>query len=1139
MRTLRVRCPGLLWTAAAWLVVVPAGVSMAQAVPEPNEPRVLVLNSYHQGYEWTDGMVRGVRRAVAREAPDALVYVEYMDSKRFWSGQDGVHARQLAEVYRLRYGDHQPDVIVTTDDNAFQFVLRRRGDLFPGVPVVFCGVNEFEPGMIAGREGITGVVEKLDQEATIDLALSLSPQAKRVALITDTTHTGLGNRALLEDLASKYARRAPFVFLDETGEGLTLPELLAKLRALPPDSVVLYMDFFRDRRGRYLDPAEVVPKVSQASSAPVYSMGSFYLGKGIVGGKITRSADQGMIAGARACAILEGASVASMPVLAEGASRYVFDYRQLDRFGIALSSLPPGSIVEHRPFSFYRTYRELVWGVTAVVGALLALLGLMAINMQRRRRAERSLRTLFEGVPDAVFVYDRMGRIVHCNEVACRQTGYGREELLAMRMVRIEGEGFAGGFNDRVAELFANGRRSGEGEHVARDGRWVPVDINASLIPYEGEELILEVVRDITDRKEAEEALRASEHRFRSFVENANDIVYAVRPDGHFTYVSPNWQTFMGEPASRAVGRHFADYVHPEDAHLCEEFLDRVLRTGRSQSSVEYRVRRADGHVRWHVSTGSTLRDEADQTVSYIGIARDVTEEKRAQEAMRESEQRFRGVFEAASVGIALVRPDGRFLRVNRAFGRIVGRSEGELSGGNVHDLALWPDDGDPEGIARVLAGWSDAEQAQRPVARPDGAEAWVSIHASVLRGPDDEPRCAILVLNDQTENRRLQSELLQAQKMEAVGRLAGGVAHDFNNMLQTILGYPDMLLARTDDADDLAEDLEEIRRAAQRSAELTRQLLAFARKQTINPVLLDLNDTVSGMLRMLHRLIGEDIELLWKPRSDGYVRMDPVQVDQILANLVVNARDAITGGGRIVIETDSVEVGPEDLEAHPDSQPGPYVLLSVSDNGRGMDAQTLAQVFEPFFTTKPTDQGTGLGLATVYGIVKQNGGFLHVESQPSAGTVFRAYLPRQQAPRPRTDEPAAPQAQPGSETVLIVEDDQAILQLGKQLLTNLGYTVLAAATPQQALDIAGRQGDEIDLLLTDVVMPQMSGRDLWARIRRDHPQLPCLYMSGYTADVIAHKGVLDKGVRFLQKPFTALELGEKIRQTLDAPPVP
>jgi PAS domain S-box-containing protein len=1098
---------------------------------------VLVLNSYHQGYEWTDGMVEGIRQAVSNDAPDALVYVEYMDSKRFWSGQDGIHAERLAALYRLKYGPLEPDVIVTTDDNAFQFILRRREELFPGVPVVFCGVNEFAPGMIAGREGITGVVEKLDQEATIDLALSLSPQAKRVALITDTTPTGLGNRELLKELAPKYADRAPFVFLDEDGEGITLEELLGKLRALPPDSVVLYMDFFRDRQGRYLDPAEVVPKVSQASPAPVYSMGSFYLGKGIVGGKITRSVDQGMHAGQMACRILEGASVASMPVLAEGASRYVFDYRQLERFGIAQGSLPPGSIVENRPFSFYRTYRELVWGVTAVVGALLALLALMAINMQRRRRAERSLRTLFEGVPDAVFVYNRGGRIVHCNEVACWQTGYDRRELLAMRMSRIEGEGFAASFNDRVAELQDNGRRSGEGEHVTRDGRRIPVDINASLIPYRGEELILAVVRDITDRKQAEEALRASEHRFRSFVENANDIVYALRPDGRFSYVSPNWQTFMGEPASLAVGRHFADYVHPEDVHLCEEFLQRVLRTGGSQHSVEYRVRSADGELRWHVSTGSTLLDEAEQATSYIGIARDVTEEKRAQEAILESEQRFRGVFEAASVGIALVRPDGGFLRVNRAFGRIVGRSEDDLARGNVRELALWSGEEDPEGIARVLTGWSDGEQAERAMTRPDGAEAWVSVHTSVLRGPKGDPRYAILVLNDQTENRRLQSELLQAQKMEAVGRLAGGVAHDFNNMLQTILGYTDMLLARTDAAADLAEDLEEIRRAAQRSAELTRQLLAFARKQTINPELLDLNETVSGVLRMLHRLIGEDIELTWKPRSDGCVRMDPVQVDQILANLVVNARDAIVDGGRIVIETDSVDVGAEDIEHSPDSQPGPYVLLSVSDNGKGMDAETLAQVFEPFFTTKPTDQGTGLGLATVYGIVKQNGGFIHVESQPSSGTVFRVYLPRQDAPRPRADEPSPPQAKTGSETVLIVEDDQAILQLGKQLLTNLGYSVLAASTPSQALEIAGRQGHEIALLLTDVVMPQMSGRDLWARIRQDHPQLPCLYMSGYTADVIAHKGVLDKGVRFLQKPFTAAQLGEKVRQALDVSP--
>ena len=401
----------------------------------------------------------------------------------------------------------------------------------------------------------------------------------------------------------------------------------------------------------------------------------------------------------------------------------------------------------------------------------------------------------------------------------------------------------------------------------------------------------------------------------------------------------------------------------------------------------------------------------------------------------------------------------------------------------------------------------------------------------------------AIGIVRDVTERKRaeaerekLQAQLTQAQKMESVGRLAGGVAHDFNNMLQAILGNVELALQTTPTINAVRENLEEIRESAQRSADLTRQLLAFARKQTIAPKVLDLNESVESALKLLRRLIGEAIDLVWLPgRRLGPVKMDPAQVGQVLANLCVNARDAIAGVGKITIETAGVTIHETDLAGHPDAEAGDYVRLAVSDTGCGMDQETLASLFEPFFTTKDVGRGTGLGLATVLGIVQQNHGFVRVTSEPNRGTTFHLYLPRYHGEADRV-EPQAPDAPPrgAHETILLVEDEPAILRLAKRTLENLGYVVLAALTPSEALWAAEAFGGEIHLLLTDVVMPDMTGRELADRLQARYPQMRRLFMSGYTADVIACHGVVDPHVYFLEKPFTIRTLADQVRAALE-----
>jgi two-component system, cell cycle sensor histidine kinase and response regulator CckA len=425
-----------------------------------------------------------------------------------------------------------------------------------------------------------------------------------------------------------------------------------------------------------------------------------------------------------------------------------------------------------------------------------------------------------------------------------------------------------------------------------------------------------------------------------------------------------------------------------------------------------------------------------------------------------------------------------------------------------------------------------------------DGAPIWVRLTEAAGRNEQDEPgfRGALSDIGDQkraeAEQRRLQDQLQQSQKMESVGRLAGGVAHDFNNMLLIILGYTEIALQRVGPEEALHTDLLEIQKAAQRSADLTKQLLAFARRQTVVPKVLDLGATVEGTLKMLRRLIGEDIELVWRPPAGLWpVLMDPSQIDQILTNLCVNAKDAISVAGRITIEAENCELDASRYGEPCGFKPGSYVRLSVGDTGCGIGRDIQSLIFEPFFTTKRAGEGTGLGLSTVHGIVQQNHGFVEVESERGEGTQIHVYLPRHDggaAAAPSSAELPLPR---GQETILLVDDEAAILKVAKSWLGGQGYTVLSATTPREAIQLARQRGEEISMLITDVVMPEMNGHDLAQELLAINPHMKCLFMSGYTADIIADHGVLEAGLNFLQKPFTLRSLAEKTRQALDRDP--
>jgi PAS domain S-box-containing protein len=528
---------------------------------------------------------------------------------------------------------------------------------------------------------------------------------------------------------------------------------------------------------------------------------------------------------------------------------------------------------------------------------------------------------------------------------------------------------------------------------------------------------------------------------------------------------------------------------------------------------------------------------------SNIKIAQTLKERDKLLNSLRESEAFLKILINSIPIPIFYKDRDGKYLWFNKAFESFFGETKERLIGKSVFDIH-------PPELAEIYHA-QDAElfnsgglqRYDSQMKNVQGELRDIIFNKAVYTNNQGVVTGLIGAITDITdrkiaeqEHEKLSAQLLQAQKMESIGRLAGGVAHDFNNKLGVILGFVQMILTDMEPENPIYEDLEEVQNAAKGAGDLTRQLLAFARKQTIAPRELDVNETLEGMFKMLGRLIGEDIDLAYHPHTNLWsVKMDPVQIDQILANLAVNARDAIGGVGKITIETKNAVLDDAYCAEHMGSVPGEFVMLTVSDNGCGMDKTTVDQIFEPFFSTKEVGKGTGLGLSTVYGIVKQNNGFISVYSEPNEGTTFKIYMPRYQGgPSLKTLTGSEEVPKGDGETILLVEDDAGILRMARMMLERLGYAVLTANSPHEAMEIAGEHSGRIHLLMTDVVMPQMNGKDLAEQVMKIRPETKTLFMSGYTANAIAHQGILDEGVNFIEKPFMSDSLARKVREVLD-----
>ncbi|MBT7161503.1 MAG: PAS domain S-box protein, partial [Victivallales bacterium] len=742
------------------------------------------------------------------------------------------------------------------------------------------------------------------------------------------------------------------------------------------------------------------------------------------------------------------------------------------------------------------------------------------------------------------------GGIVDVNRRAYEGSGYTREELLTMHVTDIEEsldeEGIRRLWDRLNGEELAGEPVTLEGIHRYRDGRRLPVEVRVGLVELGTETLMLALVRDITSRKRAENELREREEMIRALVETSQDWIWSIDLQGTHTYCNPAVESILGYRPDELVDKPALSLVHDEDRAKIEAMLPACIAGKRGWTNLLSRWRARNGGWRFLESNAVPILDENGELVGFRGVDRDTTDRKQAEEALRKSEATYRTFFENSCDAIQIL-VNGVFVDYNAATVALLGYADRtELV--NTTPEGLSPEH-QPDGRESAEKAREMVETARRQGTHrfewdhmgKDGEILPVEVALTALSRDGDATLYSVwrdLRGRKQAEEEReaLEAQLRQSQKMEAIGKLAGGVAHDFNNLLQAILGYGEMALEETEEGSTLQEDLLEVVKAGNSATVLTRQLLAFSRRQVLSLEVVDLHDVVEEIAKMIRRVIGEHIALrIVAAPGLKLVYADRGQLEQILMNLCVNARDAMPEGGELTVRTAAVELDDAFCQTHGWGAPGRCVQLSVKDTGVGMDEETQRRIFEPFYTTKESGKGTGLGLSTVYGIVRQHNGLVLVRSEPGKGSAFRVFLPPSRGRAEGQREAAAATPSGGTEVILLAEDSESVRLLGTRFLETAGYTVLAAADGHEAIRVFDAHRDTIDMAMLDVVMPGCSGRAVLHHIRESGSSIPALVASGYSSSQLQEGLAIEEDVERIAKPYQRGELLRRIREILDA----
>jgi PAS domain S-box-containing protein len=1124
-----------LFTAVAMLFTAPARAAV--------EKSVLVLSQGNGRQPSVIEFTSGFQQALATNFHGTVVvYIENLDLQQFNSPD---YRREVAKWLRVKYQGRKLDAIVAENEQTADTAFKIRTALSPQTPLVFLNFERMDVPGAASQTNMTSILASPDVRGTLAAALRLCPDTRRIAFVSsgDNGYVEFYRRDLkrVEDFAPGRFEVIKLI-------GLTMAETRQRLATLPPQTIVFYDGIWIDGAGQLFTTRDALEQLSSVSHAPIFSVSDTYIGHGTVGGSCHVYFVLGREAANQVAAAVRAGSASSIPPMQSADNQLIFDWQQLHRYGLNENNLPPGSQVRFKSPTLWETYYRTVILVVAALVVQTGLIGALLIQRRRKRQAEAELfnsrlmlRTVLDTIPQRVFWKDRNSVFLGCNKPFARDYGFSdAKEMIGKTDYDTVAAPMADRYraDDREVMEANRAKLNYEEPQKKKDEStgWLRMN-KVPLHDKDGRVIgVLGTYEDVTELKQAEEVLRESEQRFRSLLDNAPDAIY-VQTKECIAYVNRAMlQLLRAERPEQLLGQPVLDMVAPEWREIVRERMQQISTKDGPLPMLEEEYLRADKSRVGVEVTAVPAIFQGDRGA--LVFVRDITERKRTAETIVYERELLRTLLDLLPDSVYIKDLDSRFLMANKTLAKRFGRDNpAQLIG--LSDKDFFP--AERAAILRaeeekVIAGETINENEETFVL-PDGQKRTLVVTKVPFRNSQGQICGLVGTGRDVTERKQLEEELRQSQKMEAFGQLAGGVAHDFNNLLTVILGHIALLQLQESLNPDQAAGLVEIAKAAERAANLTRQLLTFSRRQLFQPKPLDLNEVVANTSKMLQRLIGEHIGLETHFAPGGApILADGTMMEQILINLAVNSRDAMSKGGRLIIQTAAVVISEADALANPKARSGAFIRLKVTDTGCGIGPKEMEHIFEPFFTTKEVGKGTGLGLATVFGIVVQHHGWIEVESKVNAGATFYIYLPRlPESEKSQTEFSRIPEVRGGNETILLVEDEAPVRSLARTLLERKGYHVIEADSGLSALEIWQEQRDAIDLLFTDMVMPEgISGRELAARLLVEKPGLKVIYTSGYTDDMLGENSPLRNNPNFMEKPFDSHKLLKQVRDCLD-----
>lgn len=1068
--------------------------------------RVLFLNSYHNGYAWSDNILRGVSEVFDENKTYAVaLQVEYMDAKRFRNPE---MEATLAAFYAYKYKGVSFDLVIASDNVAFSFLLENRKKLFPGVPVVFCGVNDFAPEMLTGQTDVTGVAEIVAAEENINIALSLLPEKRKMVVVGDESPTGNAISNSIRAAESRFGDRLQVAYWKDQD----LPTVLENVRHLPSDTFLLYLPQYKWSEGHFYDEKDILSMIYRNTSVPVFSLWEFLMGYGAAGGTLSSGYHHGQIAGDMAVRILSGTPASAIPVVSEGHHWQIYDYRVLQRFGIDVSMLPETAELRHQPRHFYQLNREVFWTLIVSFILLSGVLGLLVVNITRRKVVEEKikdqlsfLQIVMNTIPIPIYFKGTDGRFLGCNNAFERWFGVQVSNLVnkddgvlqSRHPVRLY---------DAVDEelLLTPGVRNYESRIHDVNGTHRHVIVNkATYLNARGDvQGVVGVINDVHEMKTTEETLRLTEEKYRSIFENASKGIFIAQADGTLTNMNRAFAKILGyrdkaeamEEMEGSLRRH---YVHEESRQVFWE----ILLSGRDVTGFEVEFFNREGRKRWASINARAVYGEDGQIVLVEGIGEDITKRRQAEMALMESRQRLWLVLDNIPQLVTWQDKDLRFMGMNRSASTLFGLDSAQgVIGKTVFELL--PVRKDAESLTdldhQVMMTGEPIYRFKCLVKDGRNRNIWLEINKVPLLAGGDTPTGVLTAAEDITQKVTLERQLLQSQKMDALGRLSGGIAHDFNNILTSIINSTELAIEDVEPDSMVFKDLERVLKASARGSQMVKKILSFSRPSKEEFKAVEMQTAISEGLELLKASTPGNIRLERDLDAGKGVRClaDPTQIHQILMNLCTNALQAIgSRAGVIQVQIRRTVINGEDAR-NLTIDPGRFLHLSVADNGPGIATDLLDKIFDPFFTTKEKGAGSGLGLSMVHGIVINHGGAVTVTSIPWERTAFDVYFPIGEIEGEEAGV-CVEDSVAGTGRILFVEDDADQRETVPRVLRKLGYRVTVAEGADAALSRMEASESPFDLVITDYDMPETNGIVLARRIAAMAPDLPVILVTG------------------------------------------